>query len=855
MEYNPSNANTLGFPSEFVSPKIKESKEWLLSFCRTAYNEYLALPMGSIGMRSRDRDELVKAYARGEQPIDKYKKILRQDEDVSFIGLAVDWSILPIIKAKRQVALGLVGKQNYEISVDPIDPLAKNELQDKVLQLRGKLLARMVAQQQGNQELANSPALMLEPNDPDDFDGLEVMSTSLRHKTAMEAEQVCELVASQNNWDLIRNLYLESLVDYGVACLKDETDGYFVKIRNVDMRRVFINYCTSPDFSDLKYIGEVRLIPVSQLQVASQGQISEEDIKEIYQKSLNANWGIPSYAASSFTGGYTDWWNKAKIAVADFEMLSCDEITREERINRAGNLVYSGARDVNNPQKSKLVKKKVESVYRIKWIIGTEFAYDYGRQYDIKRDPKNISNAKLSYHLVTCSGFHDMRVRSRMDDVIPVADNIQLAYYKMQDALNSAIPKGFAVDLDKLEGVTMAIGQKELNNFELTKLFKQKGIGIYRGKGVDGKDSGIPFTELANGVNDAIPQFMEAIRSYFELANNILGLNDVTDSSTPNAKTLNGVAQMAQMGTNNALSDIYFADEQLANSVFESVIIRAQDIIRQGKGQAFVNALGYGTTKILAETPNIDRYTYGVTIKAKPTQDELNFINEQISIAQQNGQITVDDVIFLDTFKNAKEKALFLAYRVKKNREIQQQQKAQLDQANSQGQAQAAQVAEQARQSTLQMEYDLKFKFMMAEKGEERKNLEVQGQYNLEKARIDSSGRVEASYVQAKERQDSNVRNNVTDLIKNDKGEEQSKIDIKDDLVSTVEPFTSATNPTLDIELPQEEADTPSFLHPQETPQQEQAEPTQESAQVEAAEPQQTEESEPQQEQIEPQQE
>lgn len=848
------SANSLASPDEFVSPKVKESKEWLLGAVKFFYNEYMNIPMGGIGIRSRDRYELNKTYARGEQPFDKYKKILRQDEDTSFNSMVVDWSILPIIKAKRQVALGLIGKQNYEIVIDPIDPLAKSELQDNLLQIRGKLLARMVAQQQGNQEIANSPALMLEPNDPDDFDGLEVMSTSMRHRTAMEAEQVCELVAAQNNWDLIRSLYLESLMDYGVACLKDETDDCFVTIRNVDMRRLFMNYCTSPDFSDLRYIGEVRLVPVSQLIVASQGQITEEDLKIIYSKSQDRDWAFPSYSSSSLIGGYSDWRSKARIAIADFELLSTDEVIREERINSAGNLVYSSAKDGKN-KNAKLVKRKVQSVYRIKWIIGTDYCYDYGRQFDIKRDPKNISNAKLSYHMVTCSGFHDMRVRSRMDDVISVADNIQLAYYKMQDALNSAIPKGFAVDLDKIEGVSLAIGQKELDAFGLTKLFKQKGIGIYRGKGVDGKDGGIPFTELENGVNDAINQFIQAIDSYQHLANSILGLNEVTDASTPNAKTLNGVAEMAQMGTNNSLSDIYFADEQLAQSVFESVIIRAQDIIKYGNAQAFTNALGYGTTQILANTPNIDKYTFGVTIKAKPTQDEINFINEQIGIAQKEGQITVDDVIFLDAFKNAKEKALFLAYRVKKNREIAQKEKMQADQANSQGQAQAAQVAEQARQQTMQMEFDLKMKLMLAEKAEERKNLEVQGQYNLEKARIDSSGRVEASYVQAKERQESNIRTNVTDLIKNDKSEEQSKIDIKGDLVSTVEPFTSAANPTLDIELPKEDEQTPSFLHPQESPEQEQAEPVQESPEMEAAEPQPTEESEPQQEQIEPQQE
>lgn len=836
MEYNIQT----GFPSEFEPPKVKEGKDWLVKYARAAWGNYSLLPLGAIGMKSRDRYELIKAYSRGEQPTDKYKNILLPTEDMSNIGLVVDWSVIPITKRMRQSALGLLSKQMYDIVINPIDPAARNDIQQSILEMRGKILARMVAAQNQNPQIANSPALIPEPEEPEDLDGVEVVSTSLRHRTAMEAEEVWELVAAQNNWQMVRELALESLMDYGVAIVQDETDGDFVKLHNVDLRRWVQNFCTYPDFSDLMYGGEIKMIPVSKLQVASQGQLSDEDLDKIYSCCVSNNWTVSGFNMSSFTGGYSDWYNRGKVAVLELKILSTDEIIREERINRAGNLVYAPSRDVNNPQKSTIHKNKVESVYRISWIVGTEYAYNYGREFDIKRNPKNLSQAKLPYHIVTCSGFHDMKVKSRMDDLIPIADNIQMAYYKMQDALNRATPKGFSLDLDALEDVALTVGQKELKGSSLAALYKQTGTILYRSKGLDGKGGGKPFEQLDNGINDAIQQFRDAVLHYIEIGNSILGLNDITDGSTPNAKTLNGVAQMAAQGTNNALSDIYSADERMSKSVAESVIIRAQDIIKAGNGQSFLNALGTGTLTILKDTPNIDAYTYGIEIEAKPTQDELAKLDGQIQIALTTGQITIDDVVFLDAFKNVKQKAMFLAYKVRKNREKAQQEKIQADQMNSKGQAQAAQVAEQSKQQTLQMEYELNIRLMVAEKAEERKNIQIKGAYDLERERIAGTGRVEASYVQAKERQDSNIRTNTTDLIKNDKGEETHKIDIKADLESAIEPVTTQQQPNLNI--PDEDVGTPSVLGGQETPQQEQAEPIQEPAQQEMAEGQSSQE-------------
>jgi len=82
----------------------------------------------------------------------------------------------------------------------------------------------------------------------------------------------------------------------------------------------------------------------------------------------------------------------------------------------------------------------------------------------------------------------------------------------------------------------------------------------------------------------------------------------------------------------------------------------------------------------------------------------------------------------------------------------------------------------------------------------EAKLIELRGNFDLERERIAASGRVESSYVQATERQDSNVRDNKAKLIKEDKKDDVPQIDIKANLESRVAPQTAEGKP-LDINI------------------------------------------------------
>jgi hypothetical protein len=781
----------ISFPDENVDPKVKREKPWLLQYARAAFAAYGDTPFGSIGWRSRDKYEWVKTYAQGRQSTDRYKRILTPDQDPTNNTLVVDWSVLPIIPKFRRIALSLLEKQNYSIQIDPVDAFASTEIDAKLQAIKTKIQVKDALKDVGLDELTQSPLLTQEPGEPDDLDGLQVLELGIRHRTSMEAEQAVELTFDQNDFPEMRRQVIQDLFDYGVGVYKDYRDGNLVGTRRVDPRRLIISYCTYPDFRDLRYVGEIMECPVSQLIAMSNGELTKADIEFLYQYAVTYQWRTSQPVGNAYYGSYSDFWNKGKVQVLDLEIYSTDDIVREERIDKRGNVIFGKASfDDYNNKKDKYKRKQIQGGYRIKWVVGTDICFDYGRMYDMKRDPLNVARIKSSYHINACD-FFDMKTFSRMEAIIPYADAIQLSYARLQHELNTAVPKGFMVDLSALEEVSLSGGGEKMTPRDILDLYFQRGVLVTRSTTFNGQTNRMKAVEeLQGGVGSAIQEYWTLINQNIDMIRQTLGLNELTDGSTPNPKLLTTVANLAATGTNNALGDINNSDRFLTESLAESVIIRVQDIIKNGDGQDFEKSLGAGTVEFLKVSPEISKYTYGIQILDKPTAEEKAKLDELMKVALQSGQITIDDVIRMNNIQNLKQAELFLAYKVKKNNEKRQKEALEAQQQNGQIQQQSAMVAEQAKQQTAQLENQLQIQLVQAKAEMEAKLIQLRGEFELERERIAASGRVESSYVQAKERDTANIRDNKTKLLKENLDGKMGAIDIEADLKSTVEPLT-----------------------------------------------------------------
>ena len=790
--------NTIGgFPDERINPKDKEEEKFQLAYAKAAFNTYNSLPDGTIGYRSRDKYEKIRAYVLNRQDISRYQRILSPgdgtDADLTYNALVVDWSTLPIISKSRRIALGLMEKMGYNIIITPIDPLAAGELLDTLNELRAKVLLREILPKAGMPQLAEAPSIAKQPDEPDDLDGVGVAEIGLRHKIAMEAEQVVEYVFNLNDWEGLRREVAADLFDYGVAIVKDDTSGCGVTVRKCDPRRMILSYCTEPDLSDLRYIGEVKNYPLSKVEAMSSGQVSKSDLEEIY----NMSGRLATNPFGQSFGSWEEAYSKGKVQVLDLEYISSDHLAREERVDKRGNPRFGKARySDGRVDKEKFKVKVVESVYRVKWIVGTDIVFDYGRQRNIKRDPKNKARAFLSYHVVT-SDIHDMRAYSRTEAITGYADAIQLAYYKLQHALNTAVPKGIAIDVGALEEIALTTGGGNMSKADILDMYLTKGIMLFRRTSLitSNGTNNLPFIELQGGVGNEIAEYQTVINQNLSMIQQTLGLNDLTDGSTPNPKVLTTIAQMAAMGTNNALSDLYFADKKLAQTTSESVIIRAQDLIRDGKGEGFMSALGSGTVTLLKSIPQLDKYTFGIRIEDKPTPQQEEAFEIMLQKAVQAGQIDPATEIAARNMPNLKQREMFLAYKIRRFKEEQQQIAQRQIQDNADASIRSAQAAAELDMKRIQLEYDLKLRNEQQVKDLELRNLNAAKQFDLEEERIAASGRVESSFVQATAKDASNIRDNTTKLMKENKSEGIPTIDIPANLQSRVDPLTSEGEP------------------------------------------------------------
>lgn len=192
----------------------------------------------------------------------------------------------------------------------------------------------------------------------------------------------------------------------------------------------------------------------------------------------------------------------------------------------------------------------------------------------------------------------------------------------------------------------------------------------------------------------------------------IIGLNELTDGSTPNAKTLNGVASMAVESTNNSLFPIQFGERWLLENLANDMLMLMQQAVKRGSVEGFARALNSNTLQFIKASDDLPLRDYGIMLDERPSDDQKQLLLMQVQQDQAQGLLDTADALYILNVYNVKQAQQMLAYKVRKNREERDKAEMAKIQQNNQGAQQAAMVAEQAKQQTLQLEWGLKTQYM-----------------------------------------------------------------------------------------------------------------------------------------------
>lgn len=741
---------TNGFPSHTIDNE-KKDKNWIAQYMKAAWHDFSTYYPNNL-YNGRDRYHETKLYMLGKQSISRYKKLLQPrdsaNEDQSWIN--INWEILPIIPKFRRLALATLMKSDYNISVDAIDPIAQDDKKKYYADNAAKIILKEEFEKQGlDPELVPSPDV-----DAANLTELDMyMNYSYKHRFAIELELGLQLIMNVNQFEQERNRVLEDIFDWGIGGYKEYFDANGnIKIRRVNPMNLVASYSTDPNYIDAQYAGEVVEMTIADLKQVAGDQFTEEQYKVIAEKFQN-KYGNPSTLRDQ-NSSYDRVYDGFRIRVLDLEFYSYNSMILEERINSKGNVVVGRTNKIKNAKKDKKFSKtSYKVVYQGKWIVGSDFYFDCKLATNMKRAKSSLTDTTMSYHIVA-PNIYQMSTYSLGDQMKTLADQIQLAWYKLQNVMLRARPRGIMIELGALENVPLGKAGRALKPMEILDLYNQTGNLVYRRLDEQGQASNYkPIEELDNGIGNEAVQYFNIINNNIQLLREILGFNEVTDGSTPDPRMLNGVAKLASESTNNSLDFLKRAERNLMERLCYSLTLRLQDAVLIGDISGYIRALGSSSVQFFKLDPETSAYECGLTITQKPDAAEKEKLGRRIEQAIQSNQITLSDAMMVENLDNVKYAEVLLSYKIKQNQELAQKRAMEQQQMNGQIQQQSAMAAEQAKQQTIQLEMQGKLQLLQTEKQLESQLLamKLQNEALIEQGKIE--GKINTAKIEADSRE------------------------------------------------------------------------------------------------------
>jgi hypothetical protein len=743
--------NNQSFPRHDIDPRDK-GKDWCIKAGKAIWNNWAkGMPANSSFYAKRQKCSEIRDYALNKQSIAKYKKWQTGEENPDTAFFNIDQSTDAIVKTHRQKILGRLKKVAYNISATPIDAQAKGKLDDYYAMAKVKIMMRQIAEQM-DPEMAANPILAKQSGEPEDLEELEMeMEFSPKFIRAKEAEQGINMVFYENEFETLIDLIDEDLVDFGAGIIKEGIDmENRVYIEFVPYASFICSYAENGNFKNLSYGAQVKQVSLSNLA----SFFTPEELEQIAQQ-FNSKNGNSSFLGSpdNLSRGYDDF----KGTVLDFEIKSYDIKATEERKNKKGNIKFNLTNPANlKKADEKYSGKSYEVIYKGKWIVGTDFIYEYGLATNMKRsmNVKKLGKTDISFHVIA-SSFDKMCTKGITEDLIPIADEIQMTVLKLRNLNNRMIINGLAIDFSGLEGVALGGGgEKAMTPEENLDMLFQIGVIGYRSENIiaDGKNQRKPIEAL---ILDYAGQFTALWNNYQQNVNKlyeISGLNQTSDSSTVSPKMLVGVANAQNMGTNNALYYLENARRKLVEKVAKHVIQRLQAAILIEPYEGYTQTLGKQSIDFMRfEEKNLP-YDYDIIIEDRPSDEAKQVLYQSMEKDIQTGVLDTSDVFTIANTYNLKDAQMILSFRAKKSRERMQQQAMQQQQMNGQIQTQAAQAAEEAKQKTMRIQSELK---------QAEIDLQMSWQYKIEEMKLGMQT-------------DHNTANNATKLMQSAMGQQMA---------------------------------------------------------------------------------
>jgi len=675
--------HSIHFPSQAVSDMEKLSEDYGLKVARAIRHEWFSGTTSKYNSHKNNFHNL-RLYARGEQPIQKYKNELSINGDLSYLNL--DWKPVPVIPKFVDIVVNGMAQRNYEIncfSQDEYGVQKRTEYMESILRdIEAKKFNDIAMEQFGVDLYENDKEKL-----PQDQDELKLhMQLDFKQAVELAEEQALSVLLENSDYDLIRRRVLYDLTVLGIGATKTTFDfSTGARAQYVDPTDLVYSHTESPYFEDIYYIGEIKELPINEL-VKEFPDLDEDQIKDLVDK----------YA---YPLDYMTNRDKNKVQVLYFNYKTYMNNVYKLKTTGTGAQKVIEKDDSFNPPQDKTgdfekLERVVETLYEGVYVVGADVLLKWRMCPNMMRTDSDFSRVKMNYQIVA-PRMYEGRIESIVSRITSFADMIQLTHLKLQQVMARMVPDGVYLDADGLAEIDLGNGTN-YNPQEALNMFFQTGSVIGRSFTSEGdmNPGKVPIQQISNGVNGGkLQSLITTYNYYMQMIRDVTGLNEARDGSTPDKNALVGVQKLAAANSNTATRHILQSMLFITAEVAECLSLRISDIIEYSPTKdAFIRALGSHNVATLDEMKNLHLYDFGIFIELMPDEEDKAKLENNIQAALNQGTIDLDDAIDLRNVRNVKlaNQLLKMKRKAKATRDAQQQQ------ANMQAQAQANAQQQQA---------------------------------------------------------------------------------------------------------------------------------------------------------------
>lgn len=705
----------MNFPSQFASDKEKDTDEYGLQIGQAIQYEWFRRDGNQCRYYSQWRDfHRLRLYARGEQPVGKYKDELSVNGDLSYMNL--DWTPVPIIPKFVDIVVNGMSDRLFKVKAyaqDAMSQAKRSKYQDMVeSQMVAKDFLTSIQKNTGV-----DPFTVKQDELPSTDEELSLYM-QLNYKPAIEIaeEEAIETILEENNYSYIRNRNDYDLMVLGIAVAKHEfLPNAGVKLSYVDPANIVYSYTEDPYFRDCFYWGEIKTVPISEL-LKIDPTLKPEQLDEIskYSQSWYDYFNVAQFYENSL-------FSRDSVTLLYFNYKTTKKLVYKKKMLEGGGTRVIEKDDAFNPPAEMMEEGRFEKMERTidVWydgvmVMGTNILLKWKMSENMVR-PKSSSQHAMPNYVAVAPRMYKGVIESLVRRMIPFADLIQITHLKLQQVIARVVPDGVFIDADGLNEVDLGTGAA-YNPEDALRMYFQTGSVIGRSYTQDGEfnNARVPIQELnSNSGLSKTQMLIGNYNHYLDMIRAVTGLNEARDGTDPDPRSLVGVQKLAALNSNTATRHILDGSLFIFKSMAEAMTYRIADVLQYADFKDdFVNRIGKYNVSILNEIKDLYIYDFGIFIEISPDEEQKAQLEQNIQIALSKGDINLEDAIDIRELKNIKlANQLLKMKRVKKQEreeQMQMNQQAMIAQQQLKAQEMASQLAVQTQQMELQGKMQLK---------------------------------------------------------------------------------------------------------------------------------------------------